>query len=85
MNTPIMDILNYRLIVRTVDQSIRMLFYHCHNAKAEAGKFVNLTYVKSVFVYDKEGNHYFYMVKDSEGHVIREKTENVSSTLAKFG
>jgi hypothetical protein len=51
----------------------------CDTAKSIAGKEFHSDDVKSVVVYDRTGFVYLYLVKDAEGHVIREKVVDIKS------
>jgi len=72
---------NYRIVVRkTNGKTIKLAAEKCHDAKSLAGTLFHDKNVDSVFVCDKQANHYLYLVK---GHP--EKTENIPSELALFG
>lgn len=78
---------NYRLIVTPFKgKRVKLAGNICHDTKSVAGRlFAFDKNVKSVFVADTLGNHFLYLLKDKDGNVIHEKTENVSSKEAVFG
>ena len=76
---------NYVISVRTKTGRIILKAEKCHDAKSVGGRLLQSPTVKSVYVGDKLGNAFFYQRKDEKGHVIVEKSINVSSKLAIFG
>jgi hypothetical protein len=54
-------------------------FAFCDMAKKYAGKEFHTEGIKSAIVYDREGKVWLYLVKDENGHVIREKVVDVKS------
>jgi hypothetical protein len=76
---------NYVISVRTKKGRVVAEGESCHPLKSLAGVLIQSPSVKSVYVGDIKGTAMFYMRKDDEGHVIPEKTINVSSKLALFG
>jgi hypothetical protein len=76
---------NYVISVRTNKGRVVLAAETCHPAKSLAGVLIQSPSVKSVYVGDVKGTAMFYMRKDEDGHVIPEKTINVSSKLALFG
>jgi hypothetical protein len=76
---------NYRLVAKTIDGKVKLGGRTCHETKSMAGRLLQSPTVISVLVADVTGRRYFYMVKDFQGHIISEKTENIPSRLALFG
>lgn len=77
METP-----NYRIITRKTDgtEIKNVANTTCHEAKSFGGSMFHQPDVASVVVADIEGKVFLYLVA---GHP--EKTQNVSSKMAKFG
>lgn len=71
---------NYVLAVKSRFGRIELKGEKCHDVKAIAGALFHQPSVESVYVGDKLGNHYLYLVKDHP-----EKRENVPAKEALFG
>lgn len=71
---------NYVLNVKTSEGYVELWGEHCDETKSIAGRLFHSPTIDSVYVGDKDGNHYLYLVK---GHP--EKREDVDSSLALYG